>query len=99
MIDKTKKTIITPLGKKVLIKPKEKLKFVPGTSIIIPESALEKEYKGHVVSVGEEVTTIKPGQLIQYADYCVPTELKHENEKHLLINIGDVFAILEEVDV
>ncbi len=93
-----KKATIIPVGKKVLIKPKEQLKFVPGTKIIIPENALEKEYKGFVIAVGEEVKEIKIGDQIQYADYAVPTELKHNGEKHLLINIGDVFAVVKEED-
>tara|TARA_R110000751_G_scaffold192049_1_gene297651 strand:- start:315 stop:602 length:288 start_codon:yes stop_codon:yes gene_type:complete len=91
-----KKTVIIPVGKKVLIKPKGQLKFVPGTNIILPENALEKEYKGFVIAVGEEVTEIKIGDQIQYADYTVPTQLKHNSEDHLLINIGDIFAIVIE---
>lgn len=91
-----KNTTIIPVGKKILIKPKEQLKFVPGTNIILPENALEKEYKGFVIAVGQEVTEIKIGDQIQYADYAVPTELKHNGEKHLLINIGDIFAIVKE---
>lgn len=91
------KTVVVPIGKKVLIKSKVQEKVVPGTNIIIPDSALEKEYKGHVVAVGTEVSDIQVGDLIQYADFCVPTKMKHEGEEHLLINVGDVFAILKEV--
>jgi co-chaperonin GroES (HSP10) len=92
------KTKITPVGKKVLIKPKEAERLVPGTNIIIPDTALEKVYQGHVVAVGAEVQEIKPGDLIQYADYCVPTEMKHDGQRHLLINAGDIFAILEVIE-
>lgn len=95
-----KNTIVRPIGKKVLVKSKEQSKVVPGTNIIIPESALEKEYKATVVAVGkdvEEAGEIKVGDVIQYADFCVPTEMKHDGEKHLLINVGDVFAVIEEV--
>ena len=65
------KTKIIPVGKKVLIKPKEAQRVVPGTNIIIPDSALEKEYKGFVVGVGAEVSEINEGDLIQYAEYSV----------------------------
>jgi len=94
-----KKLIVKPIGKKVLIKTAEQSKFVPGTNIIIPDMALEKEYKGIVIAVGKDVMEageIKVGDTIQYADFCVPTQMKHNGEKHLLINIGDVFAVIEE---
>jgi len=92
------KTKITPVGKKVLIKPKEANRTVPGTNIIIPDTALEKIYQGYVIAVGAEVQEIKEGDLIQYADYCVPTEMKHDGDKHLLINVGDIFAVIETID-
>lgn len=92
------KTKITPVGKKVLIKPKEAERLVPGTNIIIPDTALEKVFQGFVIAVGAEVKEINPGDLIQYADYCVPTEMKHDGERHLLINAGDIFAIIESID-
>jgi len=89
---------IVPVGKKVLIKPKEQSRMVPGTNIIIPDSALQKEYKGYVIGIGTEVTDINEGDLIQYAEYCVPTEMEHEGEMHLLINVGDIHAILKEIE-
>ena len=92
------KTRIVPVGKKVLIKPKEAERTIPGTNIIIPDTALEKVYQGYVVAVGAEVEEIKSGDFIQYADYCVPTEMKHDDQKHLLINAGDVFAIIESIE-
>ena len=90
------KTKVIPVGKKVLVKPKEAQRMVPGTNIIIPDSAIQKEYKAHVIGVGTEVTEINEGDLIQYAEYCVPTEMEHEGVMHLLINVGDIHAILKE---
>lgn len=92
------KTKIIPVGKKILIKPKEAERLIPGTNIIIPDSALEKVYQGYVIAIGAEVQEIKIGDLIQYADYCVPTEMRHDNSRHLLINVGDVFAIIETIE-
>lgn len=91
-----KKTKIVPVGKKVLIKLKEAIRTVPGTNIIIPDSALEREYKGYVVGVGAEVEEIAINDLVQYAEYSVPQEVDHNGSKHLLINAGDVFAIIIE---
>lgn len=87
--------IVIPVGKKVLIKQKESEMFYPGTNIMIPETARKKECKGTVVGVGAEVTEIKPGDYIMYADYAVPTPLVHDGEEHLLINAGDIFVIFK----
>jgi len=92
------KVKIIPVGKKVLIRAKEQSRMVPGTNIIIPDSALQKEYKGYVIGVGAEVSDINVGDLIQYAEYCVPTEMEHEGKEHLLINVGDIHAIIQEVE-
>jgi len=92
------KTKVIPIGKKVLVKPKEVTRLVPGTNIIIPDSAIQKEYKAYVIGVGTEVTEISKGDLIQYAEYCVPTEMEHEGVMHLLINVGDIHAIIQEVE-
>jgi co-chaperonin GroES (HSP10) len=86
---------ITPVGKRILIKKKEDV-YYPGTQIIIPEPLRTKNYKGYVIAVGKEVEEIKVGDLIQYADYAVPTEMRHEEEPHLLITVGDVLAIIHE---
>ena len=85
---------IIPIGMKVLVKKKKSDDFFPGTKIIIPETAKDEEYKAFVIAVGDEVTNIKIGDLVQYADYCVPTKMKHEGEDHLLINVGDIFAVI-----
>ena len=86
---------IIPVGKKILIKQKQADTYYPGTNLMIPETARKKECKGTVVGVGAEVTEIKPGDFIMYADYAVPTVMIHENEEHLLINAGDVFVIFQ----
>jgi len=89
---------ITPVGKKVLIKPKKPENVFPGTNIIIPEASLQEVAQGYVVAVGTEVEEIKVGDLIKYADYITPTEMVHDGEKHLLINVGDIFAIIAEME-
>lgn len=87
---------IRPVGKKVLVLEKKASEYFPGTTIIRPESAREKTYQAIVIAIGKEVEEIKVGDLIQYADYCVPTEMQHNGEKHLLINSGDIFAVIED---
>lgn len=62
---------------------------------MIPDSAKEKTYQGYVIGIGKEVTEVKVGDLIQYVDYATPVEMKHNNEKHLLIAQGDILAVIE----
>lgn len=88
---------VIPVGAKLLIKQKEADKYFAGTEIIIPDTARKKEYKGIVVGVGKSVTEINIGDMIQYSDHCLPTTMMHDNEEHLLINEGDVFAIIKNV--
>jgi len=88
------KTKVIPVGKRVLIKKKDADAYFAGTSIMIPESQREDELKGHVIAVGKEVDEVEVGDLVQYADYALPTKMKHEGEDHLLIAAGDIFAVL-----
>lgn len=87
---------VRPLGHKVLIKEGTGPQFYEGTTILIPESQRKKTYIATVVAVGEEVVHVKPNQIVRYSDHCVPTEMKHNGETHLLINVNDIFAILED---
>ena len=88
---------IIPVGKKILIKQKEAEKFYKNTVIVIPDAARKKEYKGIVVGVGRSVEDIKFGDVVQYTAHCLPTTMLNNDEDHLLINEGYVFAIIEDV--
>ena len=85
---------IVPLGKKVLIKQQVPQKYFKGTSIINPHATNENNCFGHVVAIGKEVEHITVGDLIKYADYVKPIEMEHEGEKHLLLSLADVLAIV-----
>ena len=85
---------IVPVGKRVLILEKSPDQFYSGTKIIIPETAKEKTYQGYVIGVGQEVTEVKVGDLIQYVDYATPVEMKHNGKTHLLIAQGDILAVV-----
>ena len=87
---------VIPVGKKLLIKQK-KAETMTKSGFIIPEMAVKKECIGTVVGIGQSVEEIKMGDVIQYTEHCLPTAMKHNQEEHLLIQEGDVFAILVEV--
>ena len=88
---------IIPVGKKILIKQKAAEKFFKNTNIMIPDGAQERENVGTVVGVGASVLEIKVGDMVQYTDHCLPVSMKHNDQEHLLIQEGDVFAILVNV--
>lgn len=87
---------IIPIGKKVLVKEQKPPKYFKGTSILIPETSQEKQYKAYIVAVGKEVDEVTIGDLIQYSTYANPTEMFHDDEKHYLINVQDIFAIIKD---
>ena len=87
---------IIPIGKKVLVKEQAAPKYFKDSSILIPETAQEKQYKAYIVAVGKEVDEVIVGDLIQYSTYANPTEMFHNDEKHYLINVHDIFAIIKD---
>ena len=88
---------VIPIGKKILIKQKEAEQYFKNTTIMIPSSAQEQENIGTVVGVGQTVSEIKVGDVVQYTDNCLPVPMKHDETEHLLIQEGDIFAILRDV--
>jgi chaperonin GroES len=87
---------VIPVGKKLLIKQKP-AETMTKSGFILPDMAIKKECIGTVIGIGKSVEEIKIGDVVQYTEHCLPTAMKHNEEEHLLIQEGDVFAILVEV--
>jgi|TARA_R110000803_G_scaffold50099_3_gene104079 co-chaperonin GroES (HSP10) len=87
---------VIPVGKKLLIKQK-KAETMTKSGFILPEMAIKRECIGTVIGKGRSVEEIKIGDVVQYTEHCLPTSMTHDEEEHLLIQEGDVFAILVEV--
>jgi len=87
---------IRPLGSKVLLKEKEAPKFFKGTSILIPQTAQNKEYLAYVVRKGKDVKNVAEGNLVKYAKHIQLIEMEHEGEDHFLIDEKDIHAIIED---
>jgi chaperonin GroES len=85
---------IKPLGNRVLLKPieaEEKTK----SGLYIPDSAKEKPLQAEVIAVGDgELIKVKVGQRVIYESYG-GSEIKIDNEKHMLMDIKDILAIIE----
>jgi len=94
---------ITPLGDRILVKPLEAEEKTKG-GIILPDTAKEKPQEGRVVAVGKgkvlddgkvQPLEIKPGDKILYGKYS-GTEIKLDDEEHLIIREEDVLAIITD---
>ncbi|MDD2752929.1 MAG: co-chaperone GroES [Candidatus Omnitrophica bacterium] len=94
---------ITPLGDRILVKPLEAEEKTKG-GIILPDTAKEKPQEGRVVAVGKgkvledgkvQPLQVKPGDKILYGKYS-GTEIKLEDDEHLIIKEEDVLAIITD---
>tara|TARA_R100000935_G_scaffold11163_2_gene22320 strand:- start:2829 stop:3107 length:279 start_codon:yes stop_codon:yes gene_type:complete len=85
--------VVRPVGKKLLIK-EIKAQSKTASGIIIPEMAQKATYKGTVVGVGSSIEEISVGDIVQYAEHAMPTPMTHQGVEHLLVQEGDIFAIV-----
>lgn len=94
--------MIKPLGDRVVVKPlaaEEKT----ASGIVLPDTAKEKPQQGEVIAVGTGRTLengqklaleVKVGDKVIYSKYA-GTEIKLNNEEHLILNERDILAIME----
>jgi chaperonin GroES len=85
---------VTPLGSRVLLKLVEE-ESVTASGLVLPDTAREKPQRGEVVAVGddEEAIKVSPGDLVLFPKYS-GTELKLEGLDHLILEAGDLLAVL-----
>lgn len=94
---------IQPLGDRILVKVGE-VEEKTRSGIIVPGSAKEKPQEGLVVAVGKGKTNddgkvtpmdVKVGDKVLYGRYS-GTEIKVEDEDHLLMHLDDILGIISE---
>jgi chaperonin GroES len=92
---------LTPLGDRVIIKPKAPEEKTKG-GIILPDTAQEKPMEGEVVAVGSGkiddsgkkiAMDLKVGDKVLYGKYS-GTEVKINDEEFLIMRESDVYAII-----
>ncbi len=93
---------IRPLGDKVLVKRMEADDRTAG-GIVLPESAKEKPKRGTVLSTGEgrlldtgkrKSLQVKGGDKVLFTSYA-GTEIKVDGEEMIIMDEGDILAILD----
>jgi chaperonin GroES len=93
---------IKPLNDRILVKRLEEEAKTKG-GIIIPDSAKEKPAQGEVIAVGDGKLDeagkripmqVKKGDRVLFAKYA-GTEIKIEDEEHLVMREDDILGIIE----
>ena len=56
----------------------------------------ESKFQEPVLNIEIDYTEIKIGDIVQYAEHAMPTPMKHDGEEHLLLQAGDVYAIIRD---
>jgi len=91
---------ITPLGDRVIVKPKEAEETTKG-GIILPDTVQEKPIEGSIVAVGPGRNedgkmvemTVKVGDTVLYGKYG-GTEISVEGDEYLIMRESDIFGIV-----
>jgi chaperonin GroES len=86
---------LQPLGARVLVKvtPEE---TTTRSGLVLPDTAKEKPQRGEVVAIGdeEEMINVKVGDKVLFPKYT-GTEFRIEDEDYLVIESGDLLAIVK----
>lgn len=91
-----------PIRDRILVRPAEQ-ETKTASGLIIPDNAQEKPMKGTVIKVGTGRVAedgsivpmaVKEGDVVVYVKFS-GTEVKVENEDHVILNEDDVIAIVE----
>ena len=94
---------VRPLNDKIIVKRLEGVDKTKG-GIIIPDTAKEKPQEGRVMAVGHGKLLesgkvipleVKNGDRILFSKYG-GTEIKIEDEEYLILDEGEVLAVIEE---
>lgn len=85
---------VKPLGTRVLVMPKKTEDKTKG-GIYIPDTAKEKTQEGTIKAVGDSKDmTVKAGDQVLFESYA-GTEIKIDGEKHLIMELKDILAIIQ----
>jgi len=102
MVQETKKTVLKPLGNRIVAKRLEQEQTLKG-GIILPDSAKKKQETAEVIAVGSGKMTdqgtlipppVKVGDKILMDKYS-GQEVTLDDEEYIILKADDVIAIVE----
>ena len=67
---------VVPIGRKVLIKPKE----------------VTDEHIAEIIAVGDSVEGLSVGDVVKYSEHADGIDMKHDGDNVLLMNYDMIFA-------
>ncbi len=87
---------VQPLGSRVLVRVTPEESVTP-SGLYVPDTAKEKPQRGEIVAIGDDTDQIKVavGDRVLFPKYT-GTEVKVEDEDHLIIDSGDLLAVLHD---
>jgi chaperonin GroES len=87
---------VQPLGSRVLVRVLAEENMTK-SGLYVPDTAKEKPQRGEVIAIGEDTELIKVtvGDRVLFPKYT-GTELRIDDQDHLIIDAGDLLAILRE---
>ncbi len=85
---------VQPLGSRVLVRVLAE-ESVTKSGLYVPDTAKEKPQRGEVIAIGDDTELIKVavGDRVLFPKYT-GTEIKIDDQDHLIIDAGDLLAIL-----
>ncbi len=91
------KTLIQPLGQRVLIEPAE-AEVKTASGLYIPDTAKKKQQRGTIIAVSKELADdeknqLKENQTVLFAKYK-GDEIELGDKKYIMLEVADVLAIL-----
>jgi chaperonin GroES len=87
---------VQPLGSRVLVRVLAE-ESMTKSGLYVPDTAKEKPQRGEVIAIGDDTDLIKVavGDRVLFPKYT-GTEIKVDDEDHLIIDAGDLLAILRD---
>jgi chaperonin GroES len=87
---------VQPLGSRVLVRILAQ-ESTTRSGLVVPDTAKEKPQRGEVVAIGDDTDLIRVavGDRVLFPKYT-GTEIRVEDEDHLIIEATDLLAILRD---
>jgi chaperonin GroES len=87
---------VQPLGSRVLVRIVVQESVTP-SGLVLPDTAKEKPQRGEVIAIGDDAEVIKVavGDRVLFPKYT-GTEIKLDEQDHLIIESTDLLAILRD---
>ncbi len=81
-----------PLGNKIIVKRKEETQTATG--ILLVDTRKDKPLEGEALAIGEDVDTVKVGEVIQFGKYS-GSDIMVDGEEYILLSLDDVMGVID----